>query len=170
MAQRKRPPARPAKRRSGPVTASGQRSGGRVSGSVSVAPKLTIFGGGLLSINFGGGGKGGRGKGGLFKRVAGLVGKGLSEMRGKPSGGKGSGAPAGGGRSFDDFCSSRPDLVLGGSDDDLGDEGDDQGDDDAYRMPDQSGGDQGHHWRADCPECGRAPGTGHAYECPSWLS
>jgi hypothetical protein len=107
-----------------------------------VSPRFTLFGGGLLSFNFGGGGgkRRGRGKGGLLRRAAGLVGKGLREMRpGGATSGKISGAEKG--RSFDEFKASRPDLFEGPPefditvDSDVDD--DDQGDED-----DRAGGDR----------------------------
>lgn len=117
--KRRSAPKRPAKRVAKPA-----KSGGRVSGSVSVAPKLTIFGGGLLSFNFGGGGKGrGRRGGGLLKRLTGLAVRGYREMT-NPTSGKIS--PTEKGRSFDEFKAGRPDLF-----DDQGPEDDDQDDDGA---------------------------------------
>jgi len=107
-----------------------------VATSVSVAPKLTLFGGSFLNLSFGGGGKRGRGrgKGGLLRRAAGFLGMGVRQLTGKGSGPKPAGKPAG--RSFDQFRDSRPDLF-----EDQGDElervelGDDEQceDEDLYR-------------------------------------
>jgi len=101
--------------------------------SATVAPKLTIFGGSLLNLSFGGGGgRRGRGKGGLLKRLTGFILAGYREVVGSTKSGP---SRAGGGRTgggdaagFDRFRGSRPDLFEGQLGDDDGDQGDDRED------------------------------------------
>jgi hypothetical protein len=129
---------------------------------VSVAPKLTIFGGSLFNFSFGGRGRG-RGKGGLLKRAAGLVSKGLQEMR-SPTAGKIS--PAEKGRSFDDFRQGRPDLFEPPELD--SDVDDDQGDEDAAAPGGPGaapGGAPDGEWPMGCSTCGAPPGGGHRESC-----
>jgi hypothetical protein len=139
MATRRNPrqrPARPAARPKPPKTPrAGKATGGpRVSGSVNVSPRFTLFGGGLLNLHFGGGGgrRGRRRGGGLIGRLTKVARRAYGEMTGhgsgpSPAGGK----PAGGsGRgSFDDFRASRPDLFDADQLPDGDGDGDDQGDD-----------------------------------------
>lgn len=89
--------------------------GGRVSGAVNVAPKFTLFGGGLFTINIGGGGrKGGRGRGGLFGRLQKLAASagtafGKSSRGGAPS----PGMRASGASSWDSLHVDVPELDEG---------------------------------------------------------
>jgi hypothetical protein len=142
MATRRNPrqrPARPAARPKPPKTPrAGKAAGGpRVSGSVNVSPRFTLFGGGLLNLHFGGGGgrRGRRRGGGLIGRLTKVARRAYGEMTGHGSGPSPAGGKAGGrGGSFDDFRSLRPDLFDDGEGPDQ-ESTDDQEDDD---MPETS--------------------------------
>jgi hypothetical protein len=161
MAKRKSTPKRPAPR-------SGRSSGGRVSGTVHVSPKLTLFGGSLLNLSFGGGSRAGRGrgKGGLLKRLATSAAKTFGELNGKDvTRGKITGREKG--QAFDEFRAERPDLFAGQGDADLVD--DDQGDDEAQTIDHDEGL---ANYRA---RTGGAPGgcacggiSRHAPDCEVW--
>lgn len=140
-------------------------SGSRVSASGSFLSGLLshLF---TLNINIGGGGGrrgGGRGKGGLLKRATGFLTLGLRQLSGK-GGASGVSGPRstgkGGGRSFDDFRSSRPDLFDDGPEVDDVDQGEDDGPD---GVPDHGGQPGGPTTKAHCPACGHP--DGHAYNC-----
>jgi hypothetical protein len=94
--------------------------------SATVSPSFTLFGGNLLSFSFGGGGgRRGKGRGGLLKRLSGFVLRGYREVTGSTGSGP---SRAGGGRTgggdaegFTRFQQARPDLFegqLGGDDQD----------------------------------------------------
>jgi hypothetical protein len=128
--------------------------------SATVAPKLTIFGGSFLNLNFGGGGgRRGRGKGGLLKRLSGFVLRGYREVTGgsKPGTSRPGGGRTGGGDSagFDRFRDSRPDLFEG----QLGDDDEDLGGD-AQQVDAPTSGDDAPDpgWQGGCPNCGHPPG------------
>lgn len=164
MAKRRKPPERrragPARPRPGAATATG--AGVRATGSVTVSPRFTLFGGGLLNFHFGGRGKGRRG--GMLRRITGLVGKGLAEMRGGSSGGRAPGKSTG--RTFADFQAGRPDL-FDQEPDGVDDLDDDDSEDAPDCVPDHGGRPGGPTTRSHCCSCGRAPGTGHDHACPS---
>ena len=157
MASKRKPAGR------GPVRAASRTSGSRVSGSVSVAPKFTLFGGGFLTLNLGGRG-GGRGRKGLLSRMVGFLSLGARHLTGK---GAKAGSGNGSGRTFDQFRADRPDLFGGEPGEAAGvDLDENQGDDDGgpVGVPDHDGQPGGPTTTAHCPSCGHPPG-GHSYSC-----